>query len=196
MVFTTRLSGGKGGRNGLESELAELGVQQKNTRPNHPTTTGKVERFQQTMKRWLFAQTPQPSTIGELQGLLDCFVLHYNDERPHRSLAAGAVPSVAYRARPKATPSERGDDSHDRVRRDSVDKSGRITLRVGGRLHHIGLGRTLARTPVVVLVHDLEVRVVHAATGELMRSLVIDPTKDYQATGAPKGPTRPAKPSN
>jgi|SRR5579884_73593 len=58
MVFTTRLSGGKGGRNGFETELARLGVRQKNSRPNHPTTCGKVERFQQTLKRWLAAQPP------------------------------------------------------------------------------------------------------------------------------------------
>ena len=45
MVFTTRLSGGKGGRNGFEHELRRLGVTQKNSRPNHPTTCGKVERF-------------------------------------------------------------------------------------------------------------------------------------------------------
>lgn len=32
MVFTTRLSGGKGGRNGLEYELRRLGVRQKNGR--------------------------------------------------------------------------------------------------------------------------------------------------------------------
>jgi transposase InsO family protein len=55
MVYTTRLSGGKGGRNGLESELRRLHVLQKNSRPNHPTTCGKVERFQQTMKKWLRA---------------------------------------------------------------------------------------------------------------------------------------------
>ena len=42
MVFTTRLSGGRGGRNGFEAELHRLGVQQKNSRPNHPTTCGKV----------------------------------------------------------------------------------------------------------------------------------------------------------
>jgi hypothetical protein len=35
MVFTTRLSGGKGGRNGLETELRRLHVRQKNSRPNH-----------------------------------------------------------------------------------------------------------------------------------------------------------------
>ncbi|MEQ7011213.1 DDE-type integrase/transposase/recombinase [Actinopolymorpha sp. B17G11] len=51
MVFTTRLPGGKGGRNAFETELRALGVMQKNSRPNHPTTCGKVERFQQTMKK-------------------------------------------------------------------------------------------------------------------------------------------------
>jgi hypothetical protein len=57
------------------------------------------------------------------------------------------------------------------------------------------IGRTHARTRVVLLVHDLHVRVVDAATGELLRELVVDPTKDYQPTGAPKGPpeTEPAR---
>jgi transposase InsO family protein len=50
MVFTTRLAGGRGGRNALEHELRRLDIEQKNSRPNHPTTCGKVERFQQTMK--------------------------------------------------------------------------------------------------------------------------------------------------
>jgi transposase InsO family protein len=49
MVFTNRLVGGKGGRNGFEAELRRLGVAQKNGRPNHPQTQGKVERFQQTL---------------------------------------------------------------------------------------------------------------------------------------------------
>ena len=60
MVFTTRLSGGKGGRNHLEAELRRLGVRQKNGKPNHPQTQGKVERFQQTLKKWLRAQPAQP----------------------------------------------------------------------------------------------------------------------------------------
>ncbi|MEJ7707571.1 MAG: hypothetical protein WKF82_10075 [Nocardioidaceae bacterium] len=68
--------------------------------------------------------------------------------------------------------------------------SGSVTLRVNGRLHHIGIGRTHARTHVLLLVQDLDVRIVHAATGELLRELTIDPNRDYQPTGAPKGPTR------
>ena len=78
MVFTTRLSGGKGGRNAFEAELRRLGIVQMNSRPNHPTTCGKVERFQQTLKAWLRAQPNQPSTIAELQALCNLFVTIYN----------------------------------------------------------------------------------------------------------------------
>jgi transposase InsO family protein len=86
MVFTTRLSGGKGGRNGLEHELRRPGIRQKNGKPNHPQTQGKAERFQQTLKKWLTAQPRQPATITELQALLDQFTATYNHQRPHRSL--------------------------------------------------------------------------------------------------------------
>ena len=41
MVFTTRLPGGKGGRNGFEHELRRLGITQKNGKPNHPPLTGQ-----------------------------------------------------------------------------------------------------------------------------------------------------------
>ena len=58
-----------------------------------------------------------------------------------------------------------------------------MTLRVHGRLHHIGMGRTLARTHIVLLVSDLHVRVVDASTGELLRELTIDPERDYQPMG-------------
>jgi transposase InsO family protein len=51
LVYTTRFAGYRGGRNALETRLATLDIQQKNSRPNHPTTCGKVERFHQTMKK-------------------------------------------------------------------------------------------------------------------------------------------------
>jgi transposase InsO family protein len=190
MVYTTRLSGGKGGRNGLETELRRLNIVQKNSRPNHPTTCGKVERFQQTMKKWLRTQPAQPTTITELQTLLDQFTDEYNHRRPHRSLPHRATPATAYTARPKATPSrDRTGEVHHRVRTDRVDHTGVVTLRANGRLHHIGIGRTHARTHVILLVHDLHIRVADAATGELLRELVLDPTRDYQPTGRPPGPT-------
>lgn len=187
MVFTTRLSGGKGGRNGLESDLRRLGIRQKNGHPNHPQTQGKIERFQQTLKKWLRAQPAQPATVSKLQALLDAFTSAYNHQRPHRSLPHQATPTTIYQARPKATPGNRETDTHDRVRRDRVDESGVVTLRHGGRLHHIGIGRTHARTRILLLIQDLNIRVINAATGELLRELQLDPSRDYQPTG-----TRPA----
>jgi transposase InsO family protein len=143
MVFTTRRSGGRGGRNAFEHLLDSLGVTQKNSRPNHPTTCGKVERFHQTLKKWLRAQPP-PATITQLPALLDVFVDTYNHRRPHRSLH-GHTPAAAYQARPKTTPTGRH-NPHLRVRRDRIN-TGNVTVRLNGQLHHIGLGRTLDRTP-------------------------------------------------
>ena len=190
MVFTTRLSGGRGGRNGLEHELRRLGVRQKNGKPNHPQTQGKVERFQQTLKKWLAAQQPQPADLAQLQAQLDAFTRQYNHRRPHKSLPRRATPATAYQARPKAAPGNRGTDTHDRVRTDTIDGSGVVTLRHAGRLHHIGIGRTHARTHVLLLIQDLHIRVINAATGELLRELDLDPSRDYQPTGRPPGPQR------
>jgi transposase InsO family protein len=188
LVFTTRFAGGRGGRNALEAELRRLGITQKNGKPNHPQTQGKVERFQQTMKNWLRAQPAQPATLAGLQSLLDAFAVIYNTRRPHRSLPHRATPATAYTARPKAAPGDRTTDTHDRVRTDRTDPAGKLTLRVNGRLHHIGTGHEHARTPVLMLVRDLHVRILNAATGELIRELVIDPARDYQPLGRPPGP--------
>jgi transposase InsO family protein len=195
MVYTVRFSGGRGGRNTLENELRRRHVVQKNSRPGHPTTCGKAERFQQTMKKWLRAQPVQPATITELQTLLDQFLGAYNHRRPHRSLPHRATPAALYESMPKAVPGQTKDsDTHDRIRHDIVDKAGSITLRHNGRLHHIGIGRTHAGTCVILLVQDLQIRILNATTGELLRELILDPNRDYQPTAAPKGPTpRPPK---
>jgi transposase InsO family protein len=193
MVYTVRLSGGRGGRNSFEDELRRRHIVQKNSRPGHPTTCGKAERFQQTMKKWLRAQPVQPGTIAELQALLDLFAEEYNHRRPHRSLPHRATPATLYETMPKAVPGPTRDpDTHDRIRHDTVDKAGSVTLRHNSRMHHIGIGRTHAGTCVILLVQDLQIRIVNAATGELLRELVLDPNRDYQPTGAPKGPTRRA----
>lgn len=69
--------------------------------------------------------------------------------------------------------------AHYRVRQDKIDKSGIITLRHSSRLHHIGLGRALAGTRVLVLGADLDVRVL-TEDGELQRELTLDRSRDYQ----------------
>jgi transposase InsO family protein len=186
MVFTTRFSGGKGGRNHLEHELRRLGTEQKNGKPNHPQTQGKVERFQQTVKKWLAAQAPA-ATLPELQAQLGAFTAYYNNQRPHRALPHRCAPAVAYAARPKATPGDRAGDTHNRVRTDIIGTTGTLTLRTGGKLYHIGVGRTHAGTHVIMLVQDLNIRIINAATGELLRDLTLDPARNYQPTGRPPG---------
>jgi hypothetical protein len=185
----TRLSGGRGGRNALEHELRRLGIRQKNGKPNHPQTQGKAERFQQTLKKWLAAQDPQPATLTELQALLDAFTSSCNTSRPHKSLPGRVTPATAYATRPKATPGDRAGDTHDRVRTDKIWAAGTVTLRHAGKLHHIGAGREHAGTEVLILTQDLHIRIISKATGELLREL----TRDYQPTGKPAGP-RPRTP--
>ena len=183
LVFTTRFLHGP---NNFERELVILGIEQKNGRPNHPQTQGKVERFQQTLKKWLRAQPPAV-TLAELQTQLEVFRDIYNHQRPHRSLA-GRTPAQVYTARAKATPT--GRDGHWRIRHDKVDTTGRVTLRHGGRLHHIGLGYEHNNTTVRILVHDLHITVINADTGEIIRDLTLDPTRDYQPLGRPPGPPK------
>jgi hypothetical protein len=167
------------GRCAMETELDHLGIVYKHSRPYHPQTCGKVERFHQTLKRWLTRQ-PAVSTIAELQAQLDRFVEHYNTRRPHR--ARGRItPAEAFAARLKATPTQPAfvAPTHFRVRHDKIDKAGRITLRHRSRLHHIGIGRAHKHTRVLVLVADLDIRIL-TTDGEVLRALTLDPTRDYQ----------------
>jgi transposase len=75
-------------------------------------------------------------------------------------------------------------DGHFRVRHDKIDTKGKLTLRHNSRLHHIGRGRRYAGTPVLVLVHDLHIREL-STSGQLLRDLNLDPSRDYQPQ-APK----------
>ena len=66
-VYTSRFTHG---HNDFERLLASLGITQKNGHPGHPQTQGKIERFHQTLKRWLTPR-PRPATITAMQTLLD-----------------------------------------------------------------------------------------------------------------------------
>lgn len=178
LVYTARFIGSKSGRNQLETRLAELGIKQKHTRPNHPTTTGKVERFQQTMKKWLTARPPA-NTINELQTLIDEFVDTYNHRRAHTSIGK-VPPAIAYKRLPKDQPHEDGAGNHYRIRHDRIDQTGTVSLRRAGRMHHISLGRPLKGTPVVLIIDDLDIRVLNKTTGELIRHFQLNPNTGYQ----------------
>ena len=166
----------------IELETAALGIRYLHSSPYHPQTCGKVERLHQTLKRWLAKHDPA-ATIEDLQAELDRFRAYYDDVRPHRAIDRH-TPSEAFVARPKAAPSMPGVpvSSHVRVRRDKIDITGVITLRHNSRLHHIGLGRRLSGTRVLALVDGLRVRVI-TEDGELIRELILDPSRDYQPHG-------------
>ena len=169
----------RGGKVLLQLEMERLGVVAKNSRPYHPQTCGKVERLHQTLKRYLARQLAA-RTLPELQAQIDAFVHYYNAIRPHRALG-GRTPLQAYSARVKARPSSReAPEAHFRVRHDKVDAGGTVSLRHDSRLHHIGLGRAHKGRPIKLLIADREISVLDARTGELIRQLTLDPSRDYQ----------------
>jgi len=178
MVYTTRLAGGRGGRNAFEHQLHALGITQKNGSPNHPQTQGKIERFHQTLKKWLHGQGPA-HTLEDLNEQLDKFRQIYNHERPHRALNR-RTPAGAYNSTPKAAPAGARQGDHWRQRIDRVDRFGKLTLRHAGRLRHIGIGRAHTGKHVLMLIHDTDVTISDTGTGEIIRQLTIDPTRDYQ----------------
>ncbi len=55
-------------------------------------------------------------------------------------------------------------------------------------MFHIAVGRTYARTPIKMLVLDLDVTIIDATTGELLTELTIDPTRRYQPLNSRKPP--------
>jgi transposase InsO family protein len=173
-IYTSRFTGG---RNAFEYLLRMLGIRQKNGSPGHPQTQGKIERFHQTLKRWLTAR-PLPEDLTELQQLLDAFSEHYNERRPHRALERN-TPGHAYRATPKALPANAGVQGHYRLRYDRLDRKGKMSLRRAGQMHHLGVGTAHARTRVLAIADDQTVTVIKLATGEVLSTHQIDPDRRY-----------------
>ena len=174
-IFTAEHRGGKAV---LQTELERLGVRLKHSHPYHPQTCGKVERFHQSLKRFLARQAPAQS-LAHLQLQLDAFRTHYNQQRPHRALG-GRTPLVAFNSRLKARPAGPPAPVHFRVRQDRVDTNGTVTLRYQSKLRHIPVGRANKHQPVRLLIAGAEVRVIRE-DGSLLRELTIDPGRDYQS---------------
>src|SRR5206468_9612618 len=155
MVFTTRFSGGRGGRNGFEAELRRLHVHQKNSRPDHPLLTGvsnPVRALPADDAQLATRPAPPARQPRRAPGPPRSLRL------PPQPAAASSLPAPPrHPGRRLPLPAQgapttsRELDHHHRVRRDVIDKEGKVTLRHGGRLFHIGVGRTHARTPVVML---------------------------------------------
>ena len=169
----------RGGRSGFESDLMAAGVLYKHSRPYHPQTCGKVERWHRTLKGFL-AKRPA-TTLGELNAVLEDVVRYYNDVRPHRGINR-LTPSVAYRSRAKATAHTLIYEPHWRVRTDVVDARGHVTLRYLGKLRHLNVGWSYRGRSIRPFILD---DVVTFATdeGEFIGETRLDPNRDYQPKG-------------
>src|SRR5712691_1429349 len=176
-VFTGR---SRRGKVLLELELERLGIVFKHSTPYHPQTCGKVERFHQTVKRFLSKQAPARS-LTELQFQLDAFRDYYNNRRPHRALGR-QTPIAVFSSRLKAKPAAQPAAVDHRVRRDKIDPFGKVTLRYLGKLRHIPVGLAHKNRRVRLLVAGPDVRII-TDDGELIRALTIDPTRNYQPLG-------------
>jgi transposase InsO family protein len=175
-IFTSSMRGNDTGA--IEPELLSLGIRSKHSRPYHPQTCGKVERFHQTLKKFLAKQDP-PSTKKQLQAQLDAFVAYYNHTRPHRALSR-RTPIQAFTARERAYPTgPRIDCAGYRVRHDRVGANGTVTVRYNGRLHHVGVGAAFKRWRVVLLVAGRDIRIL-SLDGTQLRHLTLNPDRDYQ----------------
>lgn len=176
LIFTARTRYGVEGA--VEQELFALGIAVKHSRPYHPQTCGKVERFHQSLKKFLEVHH-DIETKKQLQRAIDRFGVYYNDVRPHRGIAR-RTPRSVFDAREKARPAPSLVKTDGRrLRLDKVDAAGSVTLRHKGRLHHIGIGRPYAGWRVAMLIDGLDIEVV-GLDGSPLRRLVLDPTKDYQ----------------
>jgi len=89
------------------------------------------------------------------------------------------IPAQAYAALPKAAPPDHTTESHFRIRHDTVDNCGKLTLRYATRLHQLGIGIAHAGTKVLIIVTTANVTVLTTPDYRLIASHTIDPNRNY-----------------
>jgi transposase InsO family protein len=170
----------------FEANLRDAGVLPRTGRPYHPQTTGKVERFQQTLKKWLRRQ-PLAADLAALQAQLDEFCRVYNNERPHQGIGR-RIPIDRWKAGTPAKPADRPlahpEPAEHRLKNTVVEADGRVRA---GR-YHIHIGADWAGQPAVIQIHGLAANVF--VNDRLVRHLTIDPARTYQPSGRKRGPTK------
>lgn len=170
-------------RQGLAAAVGPLGVAAGHSRPYHPQTNGKVERFHLTLKRWL-ARQPPAATTGELQSGLDAFRHLYNHHRPHRSVGR-RFPAEVWAEAPKSGPADRPLGVATTVRHVTVGANG--TVPAGPYTVSVGAAHARRRATVVVTGTACHVFV----DAHLVRALTIDPFRRVQPLyGRPGRPPR------
>jgi len=172
----------------FERRLRDAGVKPFCGRPYHPQTTGKVERFQQTLKKWLRGQ-PLAGDLAELQAQLDAFRDIYNHHRPHQGIGR-VTPIQRWSA---ATPSAPAGPPLDhpewptRLQDGIVNRAGVVAI---NRFKiHIGVEWEGQRAQVQITGHRANVFI----DGQLVRHLELDLDRSYQPSGRTRGGPRRAR---
>jgi hypothetical protein len=133
------------------------------------------------MKKYLAAQDRAADQEATAVGQLNRFVRYYNAERPHRGIGQPHPSSRPWSAREKAVPiGPKIDASGYRIRHDKVDRSGSVTLRYRGKLHHIGVGCPYEGWRVIMLGGRPRRARSLALDGSPLRQLTLDTSVDYQ----------------
>jgi transposase InsO family protein len=161
----------------FEANLRDAGVRPITGRPFHPQTTGKVERFQQTLKKRL-RRRPLARSLTELQDQLDEFCWIYNHERPHQGIGRKTPISrwnASTASAPADTALEHPTTHPPVVRQVTVCTAGKVSL---DRRHHIGIGRRYTGETATVITDNGYASVY--INDQLIRHLKIDPTRRYQ----------------
>jgi transposase InsO family protein len=91
--FTARF--GRGGEVLFDKICRRNGIAHRLTQPSSPTTTGKIERFHQTLRRELLDDARPFTSVLQAQAALDEWVREYNVARPHQALETWFVVAVA-----------------------------------------------------------------------------------------------------
>lgn len=164
----------------FEANLRAAGVVPITSTPGHPQTCGKVERFHQTLKKWLSKQ-PLAPTLVELQSQLDTFVAHYNHTRPHRALA-GRTPGSVWAGSPRAVPADHPITDTTTIARDViVSPSGHVRI----DNYQVNVGVEYEGLTVTAIITGIDCIIFW--NNQLVRALQIDPTKFNQPSGRPTG---------
>lgn len=157
----------------LADAVGVLGVDHRHGRPYHPQTQGKVERFHQTLQKWLKAQ-PRAASLEELQTQLDNFCDIYNNQRPHRAIGR-KTPASVYHQTPKAGPADRplgtatSIHPNNKVAANGNLQAGRYTISLGVAHAHQHATTIITGTSCHVFI-----------AGRLIRKLDLDPTRRFQ----------------
>jgi hypothetical protein len=185
--FTGRLIGGEVE---FERRLHGLGIATIHSRPYHPQTCGKLERFHRTMKEWL-AERSRATSIEQLQELLDSFRIYYNESRPHQGIDDD-TPAERYvtESRPSEVTLTASTPSITYPPRSILRKVSRCgNLSFGNFQIQVGSEWNLCTLRIAIISG-----VVHIYYGEqLVRALQLDPSQNYYPIGRGRDRIVPSK---